>query len=100
MTPCPRPVGDHNDDPTDIECPCGEQTPPGERGTVVPARWYLRSTADHDTHRGRLFGNNTVMADCGLTFRPRKALRDRGPALPGYPPDPDQVCPTCKQAAW
>ncbi|MGH3785255.1 MAG: hypothetical protein ACRDRG_01595 [Pseudonocardiaceae bacterium] len=77
-----------------------EQAPPSSCGTVVqPAKWYLRSTADHDTHRGRLFGNGTVMADCGVVFRPRKALRDRGPALPGYPPDPDQVCPKCEGVA-
>lgn len=46
-----------------------------------------------------MFGNGTVMADCGVVFRPRKALRDRGPALPGHPPDPEQVCPKCKGVA-
>ncbi|MGH3935727.1 MAG: hypothetical protein ACRDS1_12260 [Pseudonocardiaceae bacterium] len=66
---------------------------------VQAAQWYLRSTADGDTHRGRVFGNGTVMADCGVVFRPRKALRDRGPALPGHPPDPEQVCPKCKGVA-
>ncbi len=74
-----------------------EEAPPSDRGAVVQAaKWYLRSTADHDTHRGRLFGNGTVMADCGLAFKPVKALRSRGPALPGYPSDPDQVCPKCQ----
>ena len=67
-----------------------------DREVAQPAQWFLRGTADHDTHRGRLFGDGTVMADCGLVFRPRKALRDRGPALPGEPPDPDQVCGKCK----
>ncbi len=68
-----------------------------DRGTATQAgQWFLRSTGDRDTHRGRLFGNGTVMADCGLAFRPVKALRNRGPALPGYPPDPDQVCGKCK----
>jgi hypothetical protein len=66
--------------------------------TVQPAQWYLHSTADRDTHRGQLFGNGTVMAACGLVFRPIKPLRDRGPALPGYPPDADQVCPACAGA--
>ncbi len=74
----------------------GEQAPPSDH-TV--ANWFLRSTADHDTHRGRLFGNGTVMADCGLAFKPVCALRTRGPALPGEPPDPDQVCPKCKGVA-
>ncbi|MGH3933593.1 MAG: hypothetical protein ACRDS1_01185 [Pseudonocardiaceae bacterium] len=77
-----------------------QQVVPSEPHCVhlLAAKWYLRSTADDDTHRGRLFGDGTVMADCGLVFRPMKALRDRGPALRGYPPDPGQVCPRCKEA--
>lgn len=74
------------------------EAPTGDRVAVQAAQWYLRSTADHDTHRGRMFHDGTVMAECGVTFRPLKALRDRGPALPGYPPDPDQVCPKCKRS--
>ncbi len=58
--------------------------------------WYLRSLGVRDTHRGRLFGNGTVMADCGVVCRPKWFLRTGGPALPGSPPDPDQVCPKCK----
>ncbi len=79
-----------------------EQAPPTDRDQhtgdnfSLSAKWYLRSTADRDTHRGLLLRNGTVMADCGVVFKPLKALRDRGPALPGYPPDPGQVCPTCK----
>lgn len=81
-----------------MEGTTSKEAPTIDRGVVVePARWYLRSTADHDTHRGRLFSNGTVMADCGLVFRPRTALRDRGPALPGHPPDPDQVCVKCQR---
>lgn len=72
-------------------------------GTPAPGgqpvlKWYVRTTADRDTHQGRLFPDGMVMAGCGLVFKPVKALRDRGPALPGYPPDPDQVCPACKAA--
>jgi hypothetical protein len=78
----------------------GEQKAAGDRGAVVqPARWFLCSTADRDTHRGRLFDGGTVVADCGVVFTPIKALRDRGPVLPGYPPDPDQVCLKCQRGA-
>ncbi|MGH3789083.1 MAG: hypothetical protein ACRDRG_21585 [Pseudonocardiaceae bacterium] len=76
-----------------------QQRRDSDRGSLVQAaQWYLRSGADRDTHRGRLFGNGTVMADCGLTFRPRP-LAYGAKALPGYPPDPDQVCPKCERSA-
>jgi hypothetical protein len=65
---------------------------------VQLAQWYLRTTCDHDTHRGRLRRDGMVMAVCGLAFKPVTALRDRGSALPGYPPDPDQVCVRCERA--
>jgi hypothetical protein len=55
--------------------------------------WYLRSLGDHDTHRGELRKDGTVVALCGVTFRPRL------PALPGPPPDPAQICPRCYRAA-
>lgn len=59
--------------------------------------WYVRSLADGDTHRGELRSDNrTVHAVCGVEFKPITALRERGPELPRYPPDPDQVCPQCR----
>ena len=46
--------------------------------------WYLRSLCDHDTHRGELRQDGTVVALCGITSRPR--LRPAGTvALPGQP---------------
>ncbi len=59
------------------------------------AHWYVRTTADRDTHRGTLRDDGNVHAECGEVFRPIKPLRNRGPALPGEPPDPEQVCLTC-----
>lgn len=58
--------------------------------------WYVRSLADQDTHRGELsLVTHSVRAVCGVEFVPLKALRNRGPELPGQPPDPEQVCPAC-----
>jgi hypothetical protein len=69
--------------------------------------WFLRSLRDHDTHRGLLRDDGTVLAQCGARFSPRPTLRvvgqspgklvAAGPALKGNPPDPDQVCPECKR---
>jgi len=56
--------------------------------------WYLQSMSDADTHRGQLNADGTVTAVCGLRFRPIE-LPLGGVSLPGYPPDPDQVCPGC-----
>lgn len=66
-------------------------------GRVVEvSRWYLRSTKDRDTHLAdELNADGTVTAHCGVVFRPLQALRDRGPGLPGNPPDPEQVCLEC-----
>lgn len=50
------------------------------------AAWYLRSPGDRDTHVGGVLKAGAVLALC-----------DRGPALPGYSPDPDQVCPECSR---
>ena len=58
--------------------------------------WYLQSMSNHDTHRGALC-RGTVLAECGITFRPSKAVRP-DPALRGNPPDPDQICPQCDRA--
>lgn len=59
-------------------------------------RWYLRSYGDKDTHRGEL-RDGLIHAVCGVTFPPR-ALFAGEIALPGEPPDPDQICPACYRA--
>lgn len=59
--------------------------------------WYLRSTGDQDTHRGYL-RRGRVLAVCGVEFSPVRALTTRGPALPGEPSDPEQICPQCYSA--
>lgn len=57
--------------------------------------WYLRSIGDRDTHRDALaHPDGTITAACGIRFRPRELLRGKK-ALPGEPPDPDQICPAC-----
>jgi hypothetical protein len=56
--------------------------------------WYLRSLTDHDTHRGHL-RRGTVLTACGVEFSPLRAWRKGGLALPGKPPDPEQVCVEC-----
>lgn len=58
------------------------------------AFWYLRSTGDRDTHHGHM-RRGRVLAVCGVEFSPVRALTIRGPALPGKPSDPDQICPKC-----
>jgi hypothetical protein len=75
--------------------------------TTAPAGkslgWFLRSLADHDTHRAdgvRAEGN--VLALCGVEFTPKPTVRlvgkrfvDGFPDL-GSPPVPEQVCPDCR----
>ena len=47
--------------------------------------WYLRSTADQDTHRASgVRSDGTVAAECGLEFAPRPLPFNRV-ALPGHP---------------
>jgi hypothetical protein len=53
--------------------------------------WYLRSTDDHDTHRGTT-NRGSVIAACGIQFAPRTIAFGRK-ALSGKPPDPQQMCP-------
>jgi hypothetical protein len=61
--------------------------------------WYLRSLADRDTHRGNYsIVTRSVHALCGIEFVPRVLLLG-GPALPGSPLDPEQVCPVCARGA-
>lgn len=55
--------------------------------------WYLRSTGDHDTHRGHL-RRGRVLAVCGMEFAPLRA-GIACPALAAEPPDPELVCPEC-----
>jgi hypothetical protein len=58
--------------------------------------WYLRSLADADTHLGSYSTvTRSVHTLCGVEFVPRK-LPLGGPALPGSPLDPDQVCSACR----
>lgn len=58
--------------------------------------WFLRSLADADTHRGSYsIVTRSVHALCGVEFVPRK-LPLGGPALPGSPLDPRQICPACR----
>lgn len=60
--------------------------------------WFLRSLADADTHLGSYSTvTRSVHAACGVEFVPR-ALPLGGPALPGSPLDPAQVCPRCCRA--
>lgn len=59
--------------------------------------WYLRSLADYDTHRGEITADGQVTATCGAVFTPY-LLPQGGIKLPGYPQDPDQICPTCRDA--
>lgn len=56
--------------------------------------WYLRSAGDQDTHHGHL-RHGRVLAACCVEFSPLRTWRDRGSALSGEPPDPDQTYPKC-----
>jgi hypothetical protein len=74
----------------EVEPVMGEATTPADR---TPA-WYLRSLADHDTHRGWLGGDGAVLALCGASFTPKPTLRVVG-APPGRLVDgpPELVLP-------
>jgi hypothetical protein len=86
-----RPTGPPTEMPTSLPA-----TSRGDMSTAAQRRrWYLRTHADGDTHRGTLDREGVVRADCGTSFRPQwLAIRDI--AFPGYPPDPAQICPACK----
>jgi hypothetical protein len=63
--------------------------------TATDWLWFLRSLRDQDTHRGRYsIATRSVFTECGLEFQPLRLPFGRL-ALPGNPPDPDQVCPRC-----
>ncbi|MGH3975266.1 MAG: hypothetical protein ACRDS9_18350 [Pseudonocardiaceae bacterium] len=57
--------------------------------------WYLRSINDRDTHCGDLVQDGTVVARCGIRFKPLPLPFNRI-ALPGHPQDRDQICPDCR----
>jgi hypothetical protein len=67
----------------------------GERTAVG---LVLRSMADQDTHRGSYSPvTPSVHAACGVEFVPRRlGLRGDRLALPGWPSDPEQICPDCR----
>jgi hypothetical protein len=62
--------------------------------------WYLRSMADHDTHRGTYsIVTRTVRAACGVEFQPLKKTNGTPIVLAPAPPDPAQICPGCRGGA-
>jgi hypothetical protein len=65
-----------------------------------PQQWWVRSFRDRDTHRGTwLPRGGSVRAVCGIEFIPLPVgLPAKRAPLPGRPPDPDQICPTCYRA--
>lgn len=65
------------------------------RGLV---QWYVRSAGHADAHYGRLTGEGTVSARCGLTLRPQPHLFNRGPAVLQPPIDAARCCPRCRCA--
>jgi hypothetical protein len=61
--------------------------------------WYLRSIGDADTHRGTYsIATRSVQALCGAEFQPLTRTTGAPIVLVGAPPDPDQICQTCKEA--
>jgi hypothetical protein len=81
----------------------GSSSPGAPSGTT--SKWYLRSLADHDTHRGWLGTDGSVLALCGAEFIPKPTVRQVGQRLVdgfpdlGVPPVPEQVCPYCQEKA-
>lgn len=61
----------------------------GERAMT----WYLQSLKAHDTHRGAIT-RGRVHALCGIQFE-AITVAFGAEALPGQPPDPEQICPEC-----
>lgn len=62
--------------------------------------WYVRSMGDNDTHRGRYCTTTrSVHALCGMEFMPLPiGWGGHRLALPGQPPDPEQICSDCYRA--
>jgi hypothetical protein len=61
--------------------------------------WFVRSLADHDTHRGVYCpATRSVHARCGIEFHPLPiGLHGNRIAFPGPPPDSDQICLACQR---
>jgi hypothetical protein len=61
-------------------------------------QWFLRSMADRDTHKGRFSTvTRSMRAVCGIEWVPRRfGLRERL-ALPGEPPDSEQIYLICSR---
>lgn len=57
---------------------------------VNPMTWYVRSSEQHDTHRGTV-SRGAVDAVCGIRFE--------AVARCARPSDPDRICPRCHQAS-
>ena len=77
---------------------------------VAPMNWYLRSLADHDTHRGTWSGaSRSVHSMCGLVFQPvalpyggfscLERHRTKSDLL-AVPPRGHQWCPVSRPARW
>lgn len=62
-------------------------------------RWYVRSAGRTDAHYGALAMDGTVLAKCGLGFRPQPHMFGDGPAVLTPPVDPARCCPDCQAAA-
>jgi hypothetical protein len=60
--------------------------------------WYLRSAGHADAHYGRMNGDGTVSARCGVSFRPELQLFEQDHAFLRRPVDPVQCCPDCRAA--
>ncbi|PZS31475.1 MAG: hypothetical protein DLM61_08500 [Pseudonocardiales bacterium] len=60
--------------------------------------WYLRSAGHADAHYGRMTGDGTVSARCGVSFRPEPPLFEQGHTVLPRPVDPVQCCPDCRAA--
>jgi hypothetical protein len=59
--------------------------------------WYLRSMGDRDTHRGTYsIVTRSVHAVCGAKFQPLKTTTGAPIVLTPLPPDPEQICLTCR----
>ncbi|MBV8995198.1 MAG: hypothetical protein JO287_16210 [Pseudonocardiales bacterium] len=61
-------------------------------------RWYVRSAGHTDAHYGALAMDGTVLAVCGLSFRPQPHMFGDGPAVLAPPVDPVRCCPQCVAA--
>lgn len=73
--------------------------PPPLPAESRPEKWYLRSDADGDAHRGYLNDDNTVTGACGVKFTPQPRMFGKGPTVLRPPLDPRQACPSCQRPA-